>query len=442
MVTALSAFMLTLILILILENVQQYLPVSKDLLKSLKTKSDFNNKDKLPKDKEKPEPPGDPPPRAMANPVHQPRPFEQESRDREKEKKVPEKRNEIEETESRPPKNDTIKTETTETTEKRDNQMERYFANMNILKLLFKWKIHLGIIVLVAVVLAAIFSSSVFITPMFKSWAIVYPSNVQPYSEESESEQMLQYFQSREIRDKIISKYNLAKRYKIDPSYKYFQTAMLGEYSKNISVSKTPYESIRIDVMDSDPQIACDIANDIINFYNLKVLKTHRQKYEEVVVILADRLEKKRLEIDEVEKKHYQLRTEYGLIDYPNQSREVARGFLGTVDGNNAQHVNIKEVLKLKKNLEEKGGEFIFYNDRYFDIVEEYGRIKMDYENALMNYEREISYASVVSEPFPSDKKSYPVRWVILAITAIATLFFAFILILIIENFQSIRRKF
>jgi capsule polysaccharide export protein KpsE/RkpR len=101
----------------------------------------------------------------------------------------------------------------------------------------------------------------------------------------------------------------------------------------------------------------------------------------------------------------------------------------------------MKEVLKLKRNLEEKGGEFIFYNDRYFDLVEEYGKIKMDYENALMNYERNISYASVVSEPFPSDKKCYPVRWVILALTAIATLFFAFIIILIIENFHSIRRK-
>ena len=320
--------------------------------------------------------------------------------------------------------------------------MEGYFANINILKILFKWKLHLTAIVLLAIILAAIFSGSIFITPMFKSFAIVYPSNVQPYSEESETEQMLQYFQSRDIRDNIIRKYDLGKRYKIDSSYKYFQSVISSEYSKNIAISKTPFESVRIDVMDSDPQVACDITNDIINYYNQKVLKTHRKKLLEVVDFLANRLETKRQEIDSVEKKHFVLRTKYGLIDYPNQSREVARGFLGTVDGNNAQFVNKKEVLKLKKNLEEKGGEFIFYNDRYFDIVEEYGRIKMDYENALMNYEREISYVSVVSEPFPSDKKSYPVRWVIVAITAIATLFFSFIIIMIIENFQSIRTKF
>jgi uncharacterized protein involved in exopolysaccharide biosynthesis len=436
LVTVVSAILLTLVLILILENVQDLFPLKKDYLRVFKT-SPFSNA-RFSGNEEKPAPPGDPPPRAQVSPVNQSRPLSHEFEDTEREKETPDIKNELKKNEYKQPLNNPKKAETTEISE---NQMESYFANMNILKLLFKWKIHLAVIVVIAMILAIIFSSPVFITPMYKSFAIVYPSNVQPYSEESESEQMLQYFQSKEIRDKIIQKYDLAKRYKIDPSYKYYQTAIIGEYNTNITVSKTPYESIRIDVMDSDPQIACDIAEDIINFYNQKVLETHRSKYAEVVEIIGNRLEDKQLEIDEVENKHFNLRNEYGLIDYPNQSREVARGFLGTVDGNNASQVNKKEVMKLKKNLEEKGGEFIFYNDRYFDLVEEYGKIKMDYENALMNYERDITYVSVVSEPFPSDKKSYPVRWVIVALTAIATLFFGFIVILILENFQSIRRK-
>jgi len=425
-------------LILILENIQHYLPASKELLKAIQTKPYFNTRDNLPEDKEKPDPPGDPPPEVLANPINQPRPIKQELKDHEKEKIAPETKNETKSSGIKQKQNETIKTETTE---KNENQMESYFANMNILKLLFKWKLHLLAIVLLSVIIAAIFSGPTFITPKYKSFALVYPSNISPYSEESESEQMLQFFQSKEIRDKIIKKYNLAERYEIDPSYKYFQSAIIGEYSKNINISQTPYESIRIEVMDSDPQVACDIVSDIIVFFNKKVLETHREKDKEVLEFRANRLEIKENEIDTIEKHHYELRTKYGLVDYPNQSREIARGFLGTVDGNNAQHVNKKEVLKLKKNLEEKGGEFIFYNDRYFDIVSEYGFVKMEYENALMNLKREISFCSIVSEPFPADKKSYPVRWVILALTAIATLFFGFILILIIENFQSITRK-
>jgi len=435
-VTVFSAFLLTLIILLILENVQEYLPTARDYLKVLKSTPVI--RDKLPGEVEKQPPPGEPPQTVQESRVHQPRQVSRKNEEKRKEDIIPESEKKIIETKIKQPQSETIESEPTET---RENQMENYFSNINFLKLLIKWKYHLIAVVVLALILAAIFSGPAFITPKYKSFAVVYPSNVRPYSEESESEQMLQYFQSKEIRDKIIDKYKLAKRYKIDPSYKYYQTALLGEYARNISVSKTPYESIRIDVMDSDPQIACDITRDIINFYDMKVLETHRGKYKEVVDFLAIRLENKKQEIDEVEKQHKLLRKEYGLVDYPNQSREVARGFLGTVDGNNSQQVNKKEVLKLKNNLEEKGGEFIFYNDRYFDLVDEYGKIKMDYEDALMNYERDITYASVVSEPFPADKKSYPVRWVILALTAISTLFIAFIAIMVIENFHAIRRK-
>ena len=438
LVTSVSAFLFTLILILILENVQQYFPETTEYLGFLTTEP-YGRK-RLPDDPEKPAPPGDPPRQVQATRVNRPLPIEQGSESSEKKTLIvqPEKKTNTDKEET---DRNTNETEKTENTLKTENQMDSYFANMSILKLLFKWKWHLLAIVVLAMILAVIFSGPVFIKPKYKSYALVYPSNVQPYSEESESEQMLQYFQSREIRDKIIKKYDLAKRYEIDPSYKYFQTAIIGEYNKNVSITKTPYESVRVEVMDQDPQVACDMVNDIINFYNQKILETHRGKYKEVVDFLANRLAEKKSEIDSVEKKHYELRTKYGIIDYPNQSREVARGFLGTVDGNNAQHVNRKEVLKLKKNLEEKGGEFIFYNDRFYDLVEEYGKVKMDYEEALMNYERDITYTSVVSKPFPADKKCCPVRWVIVAVTAIATLFLALIVILFIESLNVGRKK-
>jgi uncharacterized protein involved in exopolysaccharide biosynthesis len=252
---------------------------------------------------------------------------------------------------------------------------------------------------------------------------------------------MLQFFQSKDIRDKIIQKYDLAKRYKIDPSYKYYQTAIIGVYYENVSITKTPYESVKIDVMDTDPQVACEMVNDIINFYNEKVLETHRTKYREVVDFLGKQLAQKKLEIDTVEAHLLVLRQQYELFDYPNQSREIARGYLRTVDGNNSSNINSKDVMRWKGNIQEKGGEFVFYNDRYYDLVKEYGSRVKDYDEAVKNLTKEITFASVVSKPFPSDKKAYPVRWVIIAIAAIASLFFSFILVMIIENYQSVSKK-
>jgi len=331
----------------------------------------------------------------------------------------------------------------TETTEQIDNQMARYFTNTNILKLHYKWRVHLSVIVLLGVILAAIFSSPLFITPKFKSYALVYPSNIDSYSEESESEQMLQFLQSADIRDRIIKMYDLPKRYKIDSSYKFYQTAMIYEFSKNVNFSKTPFETVKIEVLDADPYIAKDMVLDIIRLYDEKVLKIHRTKYKEVVDFIGHRLRVKQQEIDSVESRLFDLRTQYGIIDYPNQSREVARGFLRTVDGTNAaQNINTQEVLKLKENIEKYGGLYTYLNNRYYELIDEYGKVKMDYDEAMMNYSKAITYSNVISNPYAADKKSYPVRWVIVVLTALGIWFFSLLTILIIENFESIRKNF
>ena len=432
LITTVSAFLLTIVVILIIENLSNYFPTQLEFFNNTQRKIYNNGESDL--IKEPPIPPGQPAAvRAQEYQVTHEKPMPPTDPEPEKPKQKEEIK-EVKQKYSEKPENDEI-------IHNQENQMEMYFKNINILKTLFKWKIHLSVIVLVSIIAAMIFSGPFFIKPKFESFAIVYPSNMAPYSEESETEQMLQFFQSRDIRDKIIEKYDLAKRYKIDPSYKYYQTAIIGMYYENVSITKTPYESVKIDVLDTDPQVACDMVNDIINFYNEKVLETHRTKYREVVDFLSKQLAQKKLEIDTVEAHLLVLRQQYELFDYPNQSREIARGYLRTVDGNNSSNINSKDVLRWKGNIQEKGGEFVFYNDRYYDLVKEYGARAKDYEEAVKNLTKEITFASVVSKPFPADKKAYPVRWVIIAIAAIASLFFSFILVMIIENYHTVSKK-
>lgn len=328
-------------------------------------------------------------------------------------------------------------------TEKNDNQMDKLFTNTNLLKMLFKWKTHLAVILLISILVAVVLSSPIVITPKFKSYAVIYPANILSYSEESETEQMLQFLQSRDIRDHLIAKYDLAQRYKINSSYKYFQSTIIYEYSKNVKISKTPYELVLIEVFDSDPQVACDMVNDIIYFFNEKMLQTHREKFGEVVDFLQQRLDSKRAEIDSILIVHDDLRINCGIIDFPNQSREVVRGFLRTVDGNNAAaNINTKEVLELKKNLELYGGEWIFYNDRLYNLVDEYSKIKIDLDEANMDFNKEITYANIVSAPFPADKKAYPVRWIIVTISAIGALLLFVVIVMVLENYESLKKKF
>ena len=142
--------------------------------------------------------------------------------------------------------------------------MDKYFNNDSLIKVIFKWKWHIIAVTIVAAALGAVFSGPKFITPKFKSEAIVYPNGLSEFSDETYTEQMLQVMESQEIVDSVVKIFDLMSHYDIDKNYKYAKTALMGEYHNRISISKTPYDAVKIKVLDKDPQLACDIANEII----------------------------------------------------------------------------------------------------------------------------------------------------------------------------------
>lgn len=319
-----------------------------------------------------------------------------------------------------------------------ENKMENYFDNRNLIQLLLKWKIHLAVIVGVAAFLAIIFSSPAFITPKFKSYAILYPANVSEYSDESETEQMLQIMQAQDIKDSIIKKFDLAKHYDLNPDYKYFRSAINYEYGQNVSINKTPYDAVTIEVLDKDPQIACDMVNAIIHYYNKKVQKLHKSKYFEVMIMYQGLLSEKRAKIDSIKQRLYQVSYENGILSYEHTSDHVMAGYLKTIMGSDKSNINQPEVLRLKENLEKYGGEVISLIELIRHEARTYTDFETEYEDVWRFYNAEMTYSNVITEPFPSDKKAYPVRWLIVMITVVVTFFLSAITVLILENYKFV----
>lgn len=311
--------------------------------------------------------------------------------------------------------------------------MESNFNNLNVINTLLRWRVHLIVILIIALVGSVILS--MVITPKFKSWAVVYPANISPYSEESETEQMFQVLQASYVREKVIAKYNLPTHYEIDSSYRYFKTALLNEYRESVKVSKTPGEAIRIEVLDRSPDTAMAMVNTIIEAYNEKVRKLHEVKFGEVVAMWGRSVDRKKQTIDSLERQLNTLAVEDGLLNYESQSTEVIKGLLGTVEGG-ATHINKKEVAKLRKSIEEKGGMLLLTLDNLQHEGINLREITSEYDKAFSNYDRKYSYTNVIEAPFAADKKSSPVRWLIVALTMFATLFFSLSIIGIVENLR------
>ncbi|MCQ2303799.1 MAG: hypothetical protein MJZ97_02230 [Bacteroidales bacterium] len=306
--------------------------------------------------------------------------------------------------------------------------MDNNFNNLSLVQLILKWKWHIIIITVAAAICGAVFSSSAFITPLYKSEAVAYPANINPYSDESETEQMLQIINSQSIMDSIVEKYDLWSDYGIDKNDKFAKTYMVNEYRGKIKISKTPYEAVSIAVSDKDPFVACNIAKDILNFYDKKVHKLHNQKVGEVVAMYERQLRLKQHDIDSLKQRVVEIGTQHGITEYTGVSREVTRSYLN----------GSAKAAELKENMELYGADILDLTTKIQAESNTYVSIKVDYEQELRFYNSNLTYSNIVTDPFPADKKSYPVRWVVVALCGLGAFLFSILLVFIIEN----RKKF
>lgn len=309
--------------------------------------------------------------------------------------------------------------------------MSNYFDNTPLVKVIYKWKWHIITITLVAAILGAVFSGSKFITPLFKSSAILYPSNITAYSDETCTEQMIQIMQSQDIMDSVVDKFNLIEHYNIDKSYIYWKTALIGEYRDKVSISRTPYDAVTIVVKDNDPELACNMVNEIIRLYDHKIKTLHKTKSREVLNMFENILAKKVKEIDSIKTRMQEIAANYGVVDY-SQVREYTRGELGVVTS--SSKVKSDKVDELKKNFELYGPEIAVLSRQLEGENNSYIAIKKDYEQEMRFYNADFTYSNIISSPFVADKKCYPIRWIVVALSGLAACIMSILVVYVIEN--------
>lgn len=314
-----------------------------------------------------------------------------------------------------------------------------FFNSVELIQLLVRWKKQLMIVGIASLVLSVIFSSPLFIKPKFKSTAIVYPSNLIAYSTESATEQMLQITQSTDIRDKVIRAFNLFEHYDIDTiSDISFRTNVFKAYEENVIIKKTEYESMEVTVYDTDPLKASQMADSIIVYFNQKARQLQSEKSKEVVVISKNQMDAKQAEMDSMEAALHDLQIKYNILDYKTQAKEASRAYLRSLNQPNSKAaIESKAILE---GLKEKGSEVNAYNEHLWRVRGTYNDLKIVYENALRDVTKQLTYANVVTPPQPSDKKAYPIRWLIVVVSVGSSLLMAFIIILVFYSNRDLKK--
>ena len=89
-------------------------------------------------------------------------------------------------------------------------------------------------------------------------------------------------------------------------------------------------------------------------------------------------------------------------------------------------------------NLEEKGGEFYGGIKIYNELLKGYSVIKLQFDEALKDMNKELTYTNMVTYPSPSDKKAYPIRSLIVLVSVVSANMFLFVVLVLIDSRRKI----
>lgn len=328
--------------------------------------------------------------------------------------------------------------------------------SIDLLHLLYKWRLPLIIITIIAIVAAIVFSSPFFIKPKYKSSVIMFPvatnsiskvlisqnsgikEDILGIGEDEQAEQMLQMLNSNLIMDRIIEKYDLMEHYNISPDSKYKYTRLQREYENNVKFRRTEYMAVKITVFDTDPQMAANMANDIAALLDSTRNIMQKERAVKAFQIVDEEYRSLENEVNSIVESLRYLGSK-GVNDYERQSEVLNQQFAIALSQNN-QHA-VRALQQKLDTIGKYGGVFLSLKNELEFKIEQLTLLKTKYQEAKVDAEQFLPQKFIINSAYKAEIKSYPIRWIILVVTAFIVFFTAVLSIIIVENYTKLQLK-
>ncbi len=331
---------------------------------------------------------------------------------------------------------------------------EDIFDSTTLLVFLLKWKKPLVVLFIISALVSI--TISLIIEEKYKSVVVMFPAatnslskaliaesnggkyDVMSFGEEEQAEQMLQVLNSDHIRNRICKKYDLLNHYGIDPNDPYKNTQLSEEYSSSIGFRRTKFQSVEITVMDISPDTAALIANDISNLLDTVMNRMQKQRAVKALKIVEMEYNELRDFMNKMNDSLTVLR-KLGVNDYESQvemyTQESAKAI---ANGNN---LGVEAIDKKMEVLSEHGSAYMQLSQTIEFQTERLANLRLKYKEASVDATAEIPYKFVVNSAFRAEKKSYPVRWLIVVVATFSSFIFGILMIIVVENYRQLKAQ-
>lgn len=328
--------------------------------------------------------------------------------------------------------------------------MENKTQDFNAIDLIdFIWK-YKKIFIIIGIIAAAVSSVvSLVMEERYLSTVTLYPTkasavtfsevimedqSVSKFGEEEEAEQMLQILASEPIRNSVIGTFDLMKHYEIEEDDKFKNTTLSKTYSDFINFERNNKGAVLIKVMDKSPDTAALIANHIAGLFDsIKNNMIHQRAYPDF------QIKKKKLEKLQNDMKML-MDTMSNLTSLGVVTNEAYQGLTEVMM--NAKDLETRNSYLKKLEMTEKYGSVLHsFQVKVEFLAERISTMETSYEQAETDANSNISHKFIVETATPSEKKAYPIRWLIVVVSTFATVFLTFILLLFAEKIKELKAK-
>jgi hypothetical protein len=328
-----------------------------------------------------------------------------------------------------------------------------YFDSSSFIVFSYKYRKAIGIIVALSILVST--TVSYLIPERFQSVAKVYPSStnsiaqaiittipgnqadIMEFGEEEKTEQLLEVLASEKVRSQIIAEFNLLEHYNIDPNKSSTPiTDLHDKYEDNISFKRNINMAIEIIVLDINSDTASLIANRIVAITDEVIneirSKRNRQAFKIVTKIYLDK--KTQIKAMEDSLKFFMMN---GVIDVGGQAEAYSDAHaIALSKGNKAGVIALEKKLN---TISKYGAQFISINENLIVEQKMLSELKAKYTEAKVDVEEKIDNVFIVTNAFPAEKSSYPVKWLIVLLSTIGGLVMGVIAIIVYEQLQRLK---
>lgn len=322
-----------------------------------------------------------------------------------------------------------------------------------LIRKILQWKKQFLYITLTTMVIMGVV---VFLIPkQYKSTVVVFPArqfsvsklvieanagNQEDYmmfGDADDAEKLMQLLNSDALKLKVADAFNLWQRWHItDTIFAYHYLKQ--KWDDQVTIKRTEYNSIKIEVHDYTADSAAFVANGIAAFADSVRWEMNREVSGKVVKIVKEEYDFTMNRMKELEDSLHKLRL-LGVLHFKEQVKAFSKSYAKAIEKNDLGAM--KRLESKLDTLKKYGSAYTNVKDNLEKYSSKYPDIKMKYDEAMVNYRAQIPIKFIVEHAVPDEFKARPKRMVILAISIVAANFFGLFYLLFRERFSRAASK-